>query len=535
MFLNDFNPSGIETVAKINKVLKEEFNISISHKAPSKAKLEKILETADLALNRLRNTNVYYQTHPEYAKYLGIKNAIRIMLHEGMYAESPAFLEMKKMVSDNVKQLMDSGYTDDEAVAECMNRYRMNNRYAYGDEYVLPIVLTAAKQYVEQCEMESAHLEAVQEADAELSGQGAPVFGSTSLTDIGLMELARECGISLEDNSSMELVEQQLETFARVSGKSREAVIEFLNSLDETQLTSGVQMFGRKVAEANAFVKARRDAVRAGQKEFEVGGKTFKVTGDTSDELKEGAAKAPRGSVSLYKAGQAAVKNIKKAAAEKAAAGVGGKSVKKESWVTESTERPYVAVHVKKGKTEVTANSSYEATKKAAEKWKLKSTTGISVYLADVKHTATESVDSSIISGMVVENVDVQEAEVIMAVRALADDIQDHVERIGRMMNEDVPAIADQMRHEMGDQTAQAFMDNATAVLSSYLEAAKTSKTGLDQSISTANGEQMPPAELPPEPAADQEGMPVDAEQDLNEPAAGGADGEPLGRAQVEV
>lgn len=459
MFLNDFNPSGIETVAKINKVLKEEFNISISHKTPSKVKLEKILETADLALNRLRNTNVFYQIHPEYAKYLGIKNAIRIMLHEGMYAESPAFLEMKKMVVDNVKQLMDGGYTDDEAVAECMNRYRMNNRYAYGDEYVLPIVITAAKQYVEQCKMESAHLEAVQEADAELSGQGAPVFGSTSLTDIGLMELARECGISLEDISSMGLVEQQLETFARVSGKSRDAVVEFLNSLDETQLTSGVQMFGRKVAEANAFVKARRDAIRTNQKEFEVDGKTFKVTGDTSDELKEGAAKAPRGSVSLYKAGQAAVKNIKS---------------KKD--------------------------------KDTAQNKKVMS-----------------------------ENVDVQEAEVIMAVRALADDVQDHVERIGRMMNEDVPAIADQMRHEMGDQTAQAFMDNATAVLSSYLEAAKTSKTGLDQSISTANGEQMPPAELPPEPAADQEGMPVDAEQDLNEPAAGGADGEPLGRAQVEV
>lgn len=459
MFLNDFNPSGIETVAKINKVLKEEFNISISHKTPSKVKLEKILETADLALNRLRNTNVFYQIHPEYAKYLGIKNAIRIMLHEGMYAESPAFLEMKKMVVDNVKQLMDGGYTDDEAVAECMNRYRMNNRYAYGDEYVLPIVITAAKQYVEQCKMESAHLEAVQEADAELSGQGAPVFGSTSLTDIGLMELARECGISLEDISSMGLVEQQLETFARVSGKSRDAVVEFLNSLDETQLTSGVQMFGRKVAEANAFVKARRDAIRTNQKEFEVDGKTFKVTGDTSDELKEGAAKAPRGSVSLYKAGQAAVKNIKS---------------KKD--------------------------------KDTAQNKKVMS-----------------------------ENVDVQEAEVIMAVRALADDVQDHVERIGRMMNEDVPAIADQMRHEMGDQTAQAFMDNATAVLSSYLEAAKTSKTGLDQSISTANGEQMPPAELPPEPAADQEGMPVDAEQDLNEPAAGGADGEPLGRAQVVV
>jgi arsenate reductase-like glutaredoxin family protein len=530
MFLNDFNPKGTQTVAKINKVLKEEFNINISHKTPSKSKLVKILETADLALNRLRNTNVYYQTHPEYAKYLGIRNAIRLMLQEGMYAESPAFVEMKKMISDSVHQLMDSGYTDDEAVAECMNRYRMDNRYAYGDEYVLPMVITAAKQYVEQCKMESAQLEAMQEAEADVSGQGAPEFGNTDLKDIGLMELARECGISLEDTGSLDLVEQQLETFARVSGKSRDAIVEFINSLDESQVVAGIQMFGRKVAEANAFVKARRDAVRTGKKEFEVGGKTFKVTGNTTDELKEGATRSPRGSVSLNKAGQKAVKNIKKAEADK-------NKKKKTQDLSEGSERPYVAVHVNKGKTEVTANSSYEAAKRAAAKWKLKSTTGISVYLADVKHTATESVFNSIISGMIVEDVDVQEAEVIMAVRALADDIQDHVERIGRMMNEDVPAIADQMRHEMGAETAQAFLDNATSVLGTYLESAKTSKSGLDQAISTVSGEQLPAAqtaELPAEPEIDQTAA-AEPEQDLNEPAAGGVEGEPLGRAQVAI
>jgi hypothetical protein len=59
----------------------------------------------------------------------------------------------------------------------------------------------------------------------------------------------------------------------------------------------------------------------------------------------------------------------------------------------ESAERPYVAVHAKKGKTEVTGSSSYDAAKKAAAKWKLTSTAGIDVHLADVTHVATESVD----------------------------------------------------------------------------------------------------------------------------------------------
>jgi hypothetical protein len=61
-------------------------------------------------------------------------------------------------------------------------------------------------------------------------------------------------------------------------------------------------------------------------------------------------------------------------------------------------ENDYVAVHTKKGKTSVTANSSYEAAKKASEKFGLNNTTGITVMLAkkdgeDVIHKATEEID----------------------------------------------------------------------------------------------------------------------------------------------
>ena len=121
-----------------------------------------------------------------------------------------------------------------------------------------------------------------------------------------------------------------------------------------------------------------------------------------------------------------------------------------------------------------------------------------------------------------------------MAVRALADDIQDHVERIGRMMNEDIPAIVDQMKHEMGAQTAQTFLDASNAVLGTYLESARTSKAGLDDAIGTLSGEQMTAAQ-PTEPAVDAAQPEVDAEVDVNEPAAAGPEDEPLGRAQVEI
>lgn len=68
--------------------------------------------------------------------------------------------------------------------------------------------------------------------------------------------------------------------------------------------------------------------------------------------------------------------------------------------ILENKERPYVCVHAKKGKHECTASSSYEAAKKAAEKWGLKSTAGIDAHLADVKHTATnEAYDPFAIDG----------------------------------------------------------------------------------------------------------------------------------------
>ena len=70
------------------------------------------------------------------------------MINEGMYAESPNARNERQLVQE-VQSLMDSGYTMDEASKECMNRFRKDSRYAHDDEFVLPIVLKAAKDYME--------------------------------------------------------------------------------------------------------------------------------------------------------------------------------------------------------------------------------------------------------------------------------------------------------------------------------------------------------------------------------------------------
>lgn len=427
MFLNEFNQTPTTKVAKINKVLQEQFGITVKTNFPSKQKLKKVLENTNMALIKLRGTNRKFQLDPDYAKFLGIKDVVETMLEEGMYAKSPVHEAMCEMIRETVRSLMDSGYTMDEASSECMNRYRMDNRFAYDDEYVLPIVITAAKDYME--ENSGMAYEAVDEMVNETP--------NTDLSEVLLRELAKECGVELADTTSYEAIEERLNSFAKVSGKSRDAVVGFLNGLDEAALLAGIQMFGRKIGEANAFVDARRKAVAAGEKTFTVGGKEFKVTGDTSDEKK--------------------------------------------------------------------------ATK--------------------------ESMFDDILNSMINEEVDVEQAEVVMAVRALADDVQDQIERIGRMMNEDVPAIADKMRGEMGAQAAQSFVDSVNSLLSTHLEATKGVKAGLDSAVGSMTGEEMvgglgDTGELGgglAEPDMPEE----EPAMDVNEPAAAGPENEPLGRAEV--
>ena len=428
MFIRDFNQQGQNKITKINKLLSEEFGMSIKSSYPKKEKLQTILEMSDKAIIKLKDTTKNFQLEPEYAKYLGIKDVMKTMISEGMYAESPAYMEMKEKLCAEVQNLMDSGCTESEAVSQCMNTFRKNPNYCHDDEHILPIVMMAAKEYMEGgC--------GTHESLEEIATEGP----DSELNEKLLSELAKEIGIELSGHDSMSAIEEKLNMFAEVTGKSRDSVVGFLNGLEEDAVAKGIKFFGAKVRESNAFVDARREAIKNDEDEFTVGGKTYKVTGDTSDEKKN------------------------------------------------------------------------------------------------------ESMFDSIIDEMLSEEVEsVEEAEVVMAVRALADDIQDHVERLGRMVNEDLPAIADSMVSEFGLEQAQGFKENAEGVLSGALESAKQAKEGMDGlvgnmtgtgSMATSDLESDEPMGLE-EPGVDPLAEP---DMDVNEPAAAGPEDEPLGRAPVEV
>lgn len=419
MKITNFNQKPQSKIAKINNYLKENHGVKVSG-FHTKSKLESVREQAEMKVIQLRNSNKKFNLDPDYAKYLGVKDVIDVMLDEGMYAESPATQSMKSEVEETVKQLMDSGYTVDEAGSECMNRFRQDSRFAYDDDFVLPIVLKAAKDYYE-------------------SGCGSHEsveMPQHNINELTLRELAKECGVRVEDQDSLTTIEEKLGMFAEVSGKSRDAVVGFLNELEEDALEGGIQMFGKKVAEQNKFTGARKDAIAKGASEFEVDGKIFKITGDAEDE----------------------------------------------------------------------------------------------------KEQAKESMFDNIIEEMLAEEVEVEQAEVVMALRALSDDVQEHIERIGRMVNEDLPAIADQMASEFGAESATAMRGQIEQSLQSVLDANKMGKEGVDGAINTltgggdlGNSSDMGMMEPEEDPSLD------DMAMDTVEPAAAGPEEEPLGRAPVEV
>lgn len=413
MKIANFNQTPLDRIKKMNDYLKENHGVKVTG-FHTKNKLEAVREKAEMHVVRLRNTNKKFNIDPEYAKYLGVRDVIDTMLEEGVYADSPALEGMRQELNAEVQNLMDGGYTVDEACAETMNRYRQDPRYAYDDEFVLPIVIKAAKAYESSCNRESIE-----------SDINEPV----------LRELAKEVGIDLDTVENYDAIEEKLGTFADVSGKSRDAVVGFLNGLELDSITPGIQMFGAKIGEQNKFTGARQDAIEKGEKEFEVDGKTYKVSGDTKDEEKQ---------------------------------------AKKESKMFDD-----------------------------------------------------------IVDEMIAEEVEVEQAEVVMAIRALADDVQNHIERIGRMVNEDIPAIADQMVAEFGVDQAGQIKDQMEQALQALLDANKVGKDGVDAVVGQLTGMgSLADAGAPMDAPVD---APVDAEAPVdNVPAAAGPEAEPLGRAEVE-
>lgn len=152
---------------------------------------------------------------------------------------------------------------------------------------------------------------------------------------------------------------------------------------------------------------------------------------------------------------------------------------------------------------------------------------------------------------------EVSQAEVMMAAKGFAQELQEMIEKIGRLQNEDLPPVTDQMRETYGTESSSAFQTQIAGALQSVMDSLYAAKSQVDNAVSNmaATGQVDAAVDMDKEMGMGDEmggmGDEMGMDADLDNIAAdddslgvddemgddfGAADGEePLGRAMKEA
>ena len=79
---------------------------------------------------------------------------------------------------------------------------------------------------------------------------------------------------------------------------------------------------------------------------------------------------------------------------------------------------------------------------------------------------------------------EVSQAEVMMAAKGFANELQEMIEKIGRLQNEDLPPVTDQMRETYGTESSSAFQTQIYGALQGVMDALYTAKGQVDDAVS---------------------------------------------------
>lgn len=101
---------------------------------------------------------------------------------------------------------------------------------------------------------------------------------------------------------------------------------------------------------------------------------------------------------------------------------------------------------------------------------------------------------------------DLDQAEVLLAAKQMADDLQKMAEDLASMQVEELMSITNAMKEELGVEQAEAFSASAESAIASALEAVKAANEGVNNAVLVAQGQA---------PATDME-MDADMDTDID-------------------
>lgn len=289
------------------------------------------------------------------------------------------------------------------------------------------------------------------------------------------------------------------------------------------------------VTDGNEFVQARLAAIKAGKKEFKVGDKTYRVTGDTSDELEEGfmpdefdgkledgttyrveidmhdeAGYIPKPITINGKPAHMANQDLYDKVMDDAREEIANADID----VPMEDKHSAIKDELKDLEHDI-ANTPMDAPEM---KMKRARHSELMKMMKSEAHCGTHRKKKSE-SKQVTES-EVEQAQVILAAQDMVDKIQGYIEDISNMRYEDLPAVVDQMRNELGVNHAQNFADASVGVLDTLLTQLNDAKASMEGSMSGITGQAPITADSMDEPVDDME--PADAP-----PADDAADLEP--------
>ena len=123
---------------------------------------------------------------------------------------------------------------------------------------------------------------------------------------------------------------------------------------------------------------------------------------------------------------------------------------------------------------------------------------------------------------------ELDQAEVLLAAKQMADDLQKMAENLASMQVEELMSITNAMKEEVGVAEAETFSQSAEMAIGQALEAVKKANDDVSNAVLVAQG-QAPETDMSMEPAPE---APVDMDAPAEEPA--GDDFEGVDAASAE-
>lgn len=129
---------------------------------------------------------------------------------------------------------------------------------------------------------------------------------------------------------------------------------------------------------------------------------------------------------------------------------------------------------------------------------------------------------------------EIQQAQSIVSAKTMVDRVGRWIEELSGMENDSLLQLGDQIRDEMGQQQAKAFIEAVAPAIQQALETLKGTRETLSSGVRILTGEEQPAEMLGGEPAAGEEEIPATEPDMMNqEPEASGDLGDEFAAADA--